>query len=122
VKPSNILLDAHGKALLTDFGSCKAPTTTRALTRPGDVLCTLDYLAPELVAGRPATPASDAYSLGAVLYEALTGAPPFGHRPWLQVGMAHLQEPPPDACGARADLPSGVGLALTMALAKQPAD
>jgi serine/threonine protein kinase len=122
VKPSNILLDEQGKALLTDFGSCKTETTTRALTRPGEVLGTLDYLAPELVAGRPALPASDVYSLGAVLYEALTGTPPFGGRPWLQVGMAHLHEPPPDASAARADVPGGVAFALTLALAKEPAD
>jgi serine/threonine protein kinase len=122
VKPSNILLDEQGTALLTDFGSCKVETTTRALTRPGEVLGTLDYLAPELVSGRPALAASDTYSLACVLYEALTGSPPFGHRPWLQVGMAHVQEPPPDARSVRPDVPEGVAVALTLALGKDPAD
>ncbi len=75
VKPSNIMLREDGSAALTDFGVAKGAAYT-VLTRPGQVLGTLDYLAPELVRGGEATPASDIYALGCVAFECLAGAPP----------------------------------------------
>jgi len=115
VKPSNIMLRRDGSAALTDFGLAKGAAYT-VLTRPGQVLGTLDYLAPELVRGRPATPASDLYALGCVAFECLAGRPPFSDRSRFGVGTAHLEEEPPDP-----PAPAEVSWALLRALEKDPA-
>jgi len=119
VKPSNVLLDRAGSAVLGDFGLAKGLAYT-VLTRPGQVLGTLDYLAPELIRGLPAGPASDLYALGCVVFECLAGAPPFAGRSLLEVGVAHLQEEPPDAAAGRADLPPMLSWAVSQALRKDP--
>jgi serine/threonine protein kinase len=119
VKPSNILIDEAGDALLTDFGLAKGRAYT-VLTRPGQALGTLDYMAPEVVRGEPATPASDIYSLGCVVYEYVTGTPPFGERSFFEVGTAHVEEQPPDPRARRNDLSKGFAWALLTALAKVP--
>ncbi len=83
------------------------------LTRPGQVLGTLDYLAPELVRGEEATAASDVYALGCVAFECLAGKPPFADRSLFGVGTAHLEDEPPDP-----PAPPDVAWALLRALAK----
>ena len=120
VKPHNILLAADGTAVLGDFGLAKSRAWT-VLTRPGQVLGTLDYLAPELIRGEPAGPLSDLYALGCVLYECLAGAPPFAGRGVLRIGMAHLEEEPGDPAAGRADVPPAVSWTVRQALAKDPA-
>ena len=77
LKPSNVLLDADDQPRVTDFGLAKQLDSATDLTRAGDLLGSPSYLAPEQVAGAPATAASDLYSLGAILYELLTARPPF---------------------------------------------
>ena len=79
VKPSNILFDASGAARLADFGIARAGGVTGVddVTATGDLVGTLRFLAPEVLAGSPATPAADVWALGAVLYESMTGRPPF---------------------------------------------
>jgi serine/threonine protein kinase len=121
IKPANIMLNAEGSALLTDFGLAKGPAYT-VLTRPGQVVGTLDYLAPELIRGEEATPATDLYALGCVVYECVAGQPPFAGKGILEIGMAHLDEEPPDPLDTRPDLPSGLTWALKQALAKDPAE
>ena len=121
VKPSNIMLDANGDALLTDFGLSRGRAYT-VLTRPGQVMGTLDYLAPELIRGKEATPASDIYALGCVVFEAIAGQPPFAHKSAIEVGVAHLEEEPPDPLASRPGLPSRVSWAAKQALAKDPAE
>jgi serine/threonine protein kinase len=116
VKPSNIMLREDGSAALTDFGLAKGAAYT-VLTRPGQVVGTLDYLAPELVRGEQATPASDIYALGCVAFESLAGSPPFGDRSLFGVGAAHLADEPPDP-----PAPLDVAWALRRGLAKDPAD
>ena len=120
VKPSNVLLDGEGTAALTDFGLARAGDSTR-LTAEGQVLGTPHYLAPELIEGLEASPASDLYSLGCVLYECLVGEPPFGGRSATQLGFAHLVEPPPDPRERRPELPAQLVEALLGALEKDPA-
>jgi eukaryotic-like serine/threonine-protein kinase len=77
VKPGNILIDSSGTAKLADFGIATSLIHQERLTEVGQVLGTIAYLAPERVAGEAATPASDLYALGVVLYEMLTGRVPF---------------------------------------------
>jgi serine/threonine protein kinase len=119
VKPSNVLLDDDGVAALADFGLARAADSTR-LTREGQVLGSLHYLAPELIEGTEATPASDIYALGCLLYESLVGEPPFvGRRP-AELGFAHLTEAPPDPRARRPELSSELAAALLTPLEKQP--
>jgi ABC-type phosphate/phosphonate transport system substrate-binding protein len=77
LKPSNILLDLHDVAHLTDFGIAKLLDQDTHLTQTAELLGTLSYMAPEQAAGKPISRGADIYSLGAILYELLTGRPPF---------------------------------------------
>jgi serine/threonine-protein kinase len=113
VKPANVIVEPDGTAVLTDFGLARGEADT-VLTTPGRLSGTIDYVAPELIRGSPATPASDVYALGCLTYECLAGAPPFGDRPVAEAALAHLEaEPRP--------LPSPLSFAVLQALAKEPA-
>ena len=120
VKPSNVILSGD-EALLSDLGLVRGAGYT-ALTRPGRVLGTADYLAPELIRGETANAASDLYALGCTLYECATGTPPFGGRSMLAVGIAHLEEQPPDPAATRPELTPAFCLDLLRALAKEPSE
>jgi serine/threonine protein kinase len=120
IKPQNILYALDGTAMLTDFGLAKGRAYT-VLTQPGQVMGTLDYLAPELIRGEPATPLTDVYALGCVAFESVAGKAPFADKSLFQVGIAHLEEPPPDPSEDRPDLGPGVAAALLAALEKDPA-
>jgi len=117
VKSSNVLLDAAGEAVLSDFGLARGADSTQ-LTREGQLVGSLHYLAPELIEGGPATPASDIYAFGCLLYECVTGAPPFAERGDAELGYAHLVEPPPDPRSRRPELSAELALALLTALEK----
>lgn len=118
VKPSNVMLDVSGRAALTDFGLAKGPAYT-VLTKPGQVMGTLDYIAPELIRGERASPASDLYALGCVVYECLAGAPPYGDRRLFEVAVAHLEDEPPDA-SLRTEVPPALAEVVQQAMAKDP--
>lgn len=120
VKPSNIIIGSEGSAMLTDFGLAKGRAYT-VLTKQGQVVGTLDYLAPEAVRGKPAEPATDIYALGCVVFECVSGQPPFAGKRMFEVGMAHIQEPPPDPCADRFDLPAALCEEILHALEKDPA-
>jgi len=117
VKPSNVLLDGAGTAALADFGLARGADSTQ-LTRDGQLVGTPHYLAPELIEGEAATPASDVYALGCVLYECLAGEPPFAGRGDAQIGFAHLVEPPPDVRALRPELSADIAAAVRSALEK----
>jgi serine/threonine-protein kinase len=119
VKASNILLDSDGAAALTDFGLAKGAAYT-VLTRPGQVLGTLDYMAPELIKGQPASPASDIYALGCTVYECVAGKTPFADRSGFQKGIAHLEDEPADPGVDRDDWTPALSEALLAALQKEP--
>lgn len=119
VKPSNVLLDGTGTAAVADFGLARGADSTQ-LTREGQLVGTVHYLAPELIEGSPASGASDIYALACVLYECLTGVPPFAGRRDAEVGFAHLVEEPPDPRGLRPELSEDMALALLTGLAKSP--
>lgn len=116
IKPANILLDGD-RAYVTDFGLAKDSQASN-LTRPGQALGSLDYMAPEQIRGEDVSAATDIYALGCVIHECLTGTPPFGGRPSMRVLFAHLQEPPPELTGQDA----AVGKAINRALEKEPED
>ena len=120
VKPANIMLATDGTAVLSDFGLAKGLAYT-VLTKPGQLLGTLNYLAPELLRKQPAGPMSDLYSFGCVLFECLAGKAPFAGRGLLRVGMAHLEEEPGDPAAGRDDVPEAVSWTVRQALAKDPA-
>jgi serine/threonine-protein kinase len=118
VKPSNVLLDG-GTAALADFGVARALDST-LMTQDGQPIGTALYLAPELIEGGEPSQAGDLYALGCVLYECLTGEPPFTGRSAAELCFAHLVEPPPDPRLRRPDLSADVALALLTALEKDP--
>ena len=93
LKPSNILLDAEGNPHLTDFGIAKWTEEEASITQTAELLGTLNYMAPEQAAGKPISRAADVYSLGAILYELLTGQPPF-EGPKMEVLRRVLEEDP----------------------------
>lgn len=119
VKPTNVLLDDAGDAALADFGLARGDDSTQ-LTRDGQLVGTPHYLAPELIQGDEASPASDIYSLGCVLYACVTGAPPFAGRRDSELGYAHLVEEPPDPRLIRPELTAAAAEAILTALAKDP--
>jgi serine/threonine protein kinase len=120
VKPSNVLLDGRGAAVLADFGLARGADSTR-LTADGQILGTPHYLAPELIEGGEPRTQSDIYALGCVVYECLVGEPPFAGRAPAEIGFAHLVEAPPDPRERRPELPGGLAEAVLAALEKEPA-
>ena len=120
LKPANVLVERRDAdhAYLADFGLARAHTDTR-LTASGHVTGTVAYLAPELVTGADAAPGSDVYALGCVLYELLSGEPPFPQRGVWATLTAHVNEPPPTL-----DDPALAGIAAVVvrAMAKRPED
>ena len=119
VKPQNVLVWNGGEpdehAFLTDFGIAKALDETSGMTGMG-ILGTPAYMAPEIWQGQPASPASDQYALACLLYELLTGQPPFADSEDLRA--AHTEHVPPPLRNQRAD----VSTAVRRALAKHPED
>jgi serine/threonine protein kinase len=129
VKPGNILVvrpaaDEDEFCYLTDFGVSVWTTTDTAttITATGRMVGTLNYVAPEQIDGSRSGPASDIYSLGCVLFECLTGHPPFGGRTPAGTLYAHLNERPPTVTSLRPDLPPEIDAVVSHALEKSPAN
>jgi eukaryotic-like serine/threonine-protein kinase len=117
VKPANLLVTPDRTVKITDFGIARAADAV-ALTQSGQVLGTPQYLSPEQAEGKPATPASDIYSLGVVLYECLAGRRPFVGDTPISTALAHLREEPPPLPD---DVPARLRETTRVALAKDPA-
>lgn len=120
VKPANLMLTPNGVKVL-DFGIA-AFEVDAPLTATGSIIGTAPYLAPERVQGQMATPASDVYALGAVLFEALTGAPAFRGETPAEVALAHVHQAAPEVTAADPDVPPQLAEACRTALAKDPRD
>lgn len=120
IKPANILFDRNGEAWLGDFGISLAAERTSALTSAAWIGSPA-YMSPEQANGDPATAASDIYSLGCTLFEAVTGRPPFAAEKPVALLLKHLQEPAPKASSVSRNVPDEVDRALLRAMAKDPA-
>ncbi|MCC0099640.1 serine/threonine protein kinase [Streptomyces flavotricini] len=128
VKPGNILV-AEGTdsehpehVYLTDFGLTKKSLSLTGFTSVGQFVGTLDYVAPEQISGKPVDARCDVYSLGCVVYETLTGSPPFRRDDDMALLWAHQFDPPPAVSSRRPGLPAAVDEVLAKALAKSPDD
>jgi serine/threonine protein kinase len=119
VKPANILLDDDGTPYIADFGLAKDRDAS-VLTKAGQALGSMDYMAPEQIRGEEVTAQSDVYALGCVMFECMSGKPPFADRQGMRILWAHLQEEPPDPLENRPDVPADVAWAITRALQKEP--
>jgi serine/threonine-protein kinase len=117
VKPANVLVSRAGErehAYLTDFGLTRNEAAGDGLTKTGEWVGTLAYLAPEQILGEPVDARADVYALGAVLYQCVTGRLPFAVESELEALAAHLAEPPPRPSkqGAPRALDAVVGRAM----------
>jgi eukaryotic-like serine/threonine-protein kinase len=122
VKPQNVLLNGDGQAKVTDFGIARSLDVKGGLTQTGTVMGTSDYIAPEQARGSRADAQSDIYSLGAVLYELLTGEVPFPGDNFVAVAMRHINEPPPSVRERRPDVSPRLDALIRRAMAKEPRD
>jgi serine/threonine-protein kinase len=121
VKPSNILLTNSDFAYLIDFGIASASDET-ALTSANTTIGTWAYMAPERFRTGQAAPSADIYALACVLYECLTGEPPFPGDTLEQVAVGHMVAPPPHPSQERDTVPTALDQVIATGLAKQPTD
>jgi serine/threonine-protein kinase len=116
VKPANVLISAGGRVKVGDFGVALLAEGSSD-DAMGTVVGTPRYMAPEQAQGRAPTPATDVYSVGVVLYEMLSGQPPFVGSSSVELALQHLQDPPAPLGG---DVPAALGRIVFRALAKRP--
>jgi serine/threonine kinase PknH len=121
VKPPNILVTREDFAYLVDFGIASA-TTDEKLTQLGTAVGTWKYMAPERFSNDEVTYRADIYALACVLYESLTGAPPYRSDSASMLVTAHLMDPVPQASAKRAGIPRGLDAVITRGMAKKPED
>ena len=119
VKPGNVMIDRDGRVKVVDFGIARAAADD-TLTQTGLVLGTASYLSPEQAQGVPVDARSDVYSLGCVLFEMLTGRPPFEGDTPVSIAYKHVNEAPPHPRELVPSLPPHLDEAATRALEKDP--
>ncbi|MDQ3958329.1 MAG: serine/threonine protein kinase, partial [Actinomycetota bacterium] len=119
VKPGNVLLDSDGNPKLADFGIASSAVSEK-LTATGIAIGSPHYISPEQATGRDVTPASDVYSLGAVLYELLTGRPPFGGDNVTAIAIAHVEQEPVPPSELAPDVGPELDAVVLSCLAKDP--
>jgi serine/threonine-protein kinase len=122
IKPGNIMLNPRGEVKVTDFGIARVTTTADTVAQTAAILGTASYLSPEQAQGQPVDGRSDIYSLGCVLYEMVTGRPPFlGDSPVAVASKQVLEQPTPPS-RLNPDVTADLDAVILRALAKNPAN
>ena len=124
VKPGNVLITRDGGVKVADFGIARAisDSSDQNLTKTGSVMGTATYFSPEQARGAPVDPRSDLYSLGVVLYEMITGRPPFSGDSAVAIAYKHVQENPVPPRRVDPSLPETLEAICLKTLAKNPAN
>ena len=122
VEPGNLLISGEDHVYLSDFGLTRSVEGGAPLTEIGQVVGTLDYVAPEQIQNQEVSARADVYSLACVLFQALTGEVPFRGDSGVGVIYAHLESEPPSATEVNPDLPQAVDGVLGRGMAKAPGD
>ena len=122
IKPGNIMITPDGKVKVTDFGIGSLQNEESDITKTGSILGTASYISPEQAQGKPVSIESDLYSLGTVLYELISGKPPFAGDTPISTATKHLTERPEKPSSFRRDLPKGVESAIMKLLEKATYD
>lgn len=120
LKPQNVIVDGDGKAMVTDFGIARAGVSD--ITQTGSVMGTPHYLSPEQAQGQDVTPVSDLYSVGVILYEALTGRVPFEGETAVAVAMKQVSQTPVRPGSLNPEVSPALDAAVMRALAKDPGE
>ena len=121
IKPANLMLTRSGLLKIMDFGIARVRGSQR-MTRAGSIIGTLAYVAPEQIRGEEGDEQTDLYSLGCVLYEMLSGNPPFSAGTEYELIRAQVEAPPPPLADRLPGLDRGIETVLLAALAKTPGD
>ena len=122
IKPGNIMITPSGKVKVTDFGIVSLQNEESDITKTGAVLGTASYISPEQAQGKAVSFESDLYSLGTVLYELITGKPPFSGDSPIATATKHLTDKPEKLSTYRKDIPKGLENAVLKLLEKRPDD
>jgi eukaryotic-like serine/threonine-protein kinase len=119
LKPQNVLIDDEGRARVADFGIARAGENSD-ITATGSVMGTAQYISPEQAQGKSTTPRSDIYSIGVILYEALTGRVPFEGESAVAVALKQVSEAPRRPSAINPNVPPALDAVVMRALAKDP--
>jgi serine/threonine protein kinase len=122
VKPPNVLLARDDHVYLSDFGLAKREDEEGGMTRQGSIVARAEYVAPEQILGEQVDARADIYALGCLLFESLTGEPPFARWKEGPEALAHLNAPVPSVLEVRPDLPPDLEDVIRTAMAKDKND
>ena len=122
IKPANVMVTRDGKVLVMDFGIARLITGPETAPQTSAVLGTASYLSPEQAQGQPVDARTDIYALGVVLYEMLTGRPPFTGDSPMAIAYKQVNATPPAPSSANPDVPPALDAVVMRALSKNPAN